>query len=341
MRTYLSILFLLGIIYSSHGQELRCKVIAPSGMNVRAEPSLNANVVDRVMKDSIVYIHAKTYGELTFDGLPGYWRKMSRAGHQGYIWDGYLDILESVDITKDEATKDTLPEETKDEKTVEPKPTATKSQTDNELVLLLETYNHCGDVSHINPNAFWYALIPDKETVNVEAVELSVNLSRSRLSKSMEFDIQTNNNNRSLFLIGSEKTLNIPNVFKNLEHELRAGGRQVLPGQRRMLSDDIFLSALGNVRDINDECPMIDNYQLTAHAFGDKQDILTLFDNLGECGVPELYWFGDLNGNGIPSLIFVTVSSTSNVFHLLDYAEHNGKEAYRVISTFEMTECID
>ncbi len=340
MRTYSLILFFFGIFFSSYGQELRCSVIAPSGMNVRAEPSLSAKVVDRVYKDSVVYVFAETFGELTYESVPGYWRRLSRSNVQGYIWDGYLDIIETIGVQNNNVKNDSIYQKA-EKKSDMTESRRNDSPSKERLVLLLETYNHCGDVSHINPNAFWYALIPDKEQVNVEAVELSVNLSRSRLSSSMEFDIQTDNEKRSLFIIGSETALDIPSVFKNLELELRAGGRQVLPGQRRMLSDDVYLSAIGNVREISDECPIIDEYRLTIHAFGNKQNVLSLFEDMGDCGVPELYWFGDLNGDGVPSMIFVTVSEQSNIFHLLDYSTNKNTGAYRVVSTFEMKECVD
>lgn len=349
MRLIITLLF-LSTGFTFQAQQLKCKIIAPSGMNVRAEPSTKAVVIGQVYKDSIVYIESRTYGELTLEGIPGYWRKTEINSKSGYIWDGYLEIIERVSSEIDDSptsSKDTItqtePEiETKTKQKVSSSEHNVTSSENNrpEMILLLESYNHCGDVSSINPSAFWYAFVPVKKNVLVKEVELNITLSKSRLGKEMEFDILSGAEGRSLFIIGSENALNFPEDYQEMETALRAGGRQVMPGQRKILLDEhVRISALGNVKSIDGDCPIIENYALSLDVNNHTQDLLKLLPSTGECGIPDIYWYGDLTGDGYPEIIMVSVSDDANIFTLLRSREDKHKRQYYVESIFTMGNC--
>lgn len=306
-------------------QNLTCKVTAASGLNVRSEPSIKGKVIGRLNANQIIEIEAKTYGELTVEGVPGFWRKTEINGKEGYVWDGYLEIIGRVTTTSS-SVKNT---------------DTNKRETSIELNLLLETYNHCGDLSHVNPSEFWYAFVPNEKnkTISVAPVEISVCLSRNRLSKSMEFDIQTNSEQRSLFLIGANQELSIPEHFISIEDELRTAGRQVMPGQRRLIGRNVHMSALGNVRSLDGDCPKIDNYRLHLFTDNKRQDVLGMLSSIGDCGVPDLYWYGDLTGDGFPDIIMVSVEENTNTFYLLKHSFDRPEAPYQVVSTFTMKDC--
>lgn len=320
--------FILFILLAGHvtfSQSLTCKVTAASGLNVRSEASLKGKVIGRLNTNDIIEIEAKTYGELTVDGIPGFWRKTKINGKEGYVWDGYLEIIGRVTVDT------TIKEENETE----------QGETNIELNLLLETYNYCGDLSHVNPSGFWYAFVPNEKNNNtaVKPVDISVCLSRNRLSRQMEFDIQTNSDQRSLFLLGADQALSIPQSFASIESELRTAGRQVMPGQRRLLGDNVHLSALGNVKSLDGDCPKIDNYRLHLFTNNKRQDVLSMLSSIGECGVPDLYWYGDLTGDGFPDIILVSVEENSNTFYLLKHSFYRPEAPYQVVSTFKMEDC--
>ncbi len=306
-------------------QSLTCKVTAPSGLNVRSEPSTKGKVIGRLLTNDVIEIEAKTYGELTVDGMPGFWRKTEIKGKVGYVWDGYLEIIGRV-VSEEQAVEvtDTI-----------------KRETSIELNLLLETYNHCGNLSHVNPSGFWYAFVPNEKNNNitVKPVEITVCLSKNRLSKLMEFDIQTNSDLRSLFLIGANQELSVAENFKSIEDELRTAGRQVMPGQRRLLGRGVHMSALGNVKSLDGDCPKIDNYRLHLFTDNKRQDVLNMLTSIGECGVPDLYWYGDITGNGFPDIIMVSVEENTNTFYLLKHSFDRPEAPYQVVSTFTMEDC--
>ena len=104
---------------------------------------------------------------------------------------------------------------------------------------------------------------------------------------------------------------------------LRFNSRKVFPGQEWQIAEfsqpNITLSATGSVVSAG-PCPELSNYKLLLK--GEKyslpvvQDITEELDQNGQCGMPEIYWYGDLNGDKIPEIIFVSVYEDRNQFTL-------------------------
>ena len=360
----IKLLVFLGMALMSTGelqaQLLECKITAPSGMNVRNEPSVKGKVVGKLMYNNLIVIESTSYGELTIDDMPGHWRKIRSDETQGYIWDGYLEVVRHIDAPAKETTsaektsesRDTLPTEIK--KTVDTAKPITDSKTSlppAPMHLLLETYNYCGDVSHIDPSDFWYAIYPDDGKMKIELVDLRVSLSKHKLGNNLEFDIHTDLEGRSIFLIGTPYKQNFPPTFENLEEKLRAEGRQIMPGQRRTISTAeqqlagkfVHISALGNVIAFGD-CPEIENYRLTVKIERPgqpdiAQKLLDLIPQTGTCGVPDVYWYGDLNGDGYQDIIMVSVDEDENIFTLLLSDANAERMFYKAVSSFTMGIC--
>lgn len=321
-KTLLSFALLL-LAFGANAQ-LRCEEkftmrnIAPSGLNMRAEPKIGSPVVTTVPYDSLLLACQNTSGQLTVENIKGYWRHVDYKGKTGYMFDGFLEIISTQPVAE-VATS-----------TGQVSPPAEPIEAEPELPeleyqLLTEAYNYCGDIQKIDPGLLWYAIFPadreNKETMHhMEMVELNIVLSKAKLGKGLEFDIETDRQERSVFLLGVNRQLNLENLELSDESErLRYSGRKVFPGQQLELQKKTAsLSATGTVQSSGD-CPVLKNYKLELNG---KKNGKTLTQNLspslpaGECGMPEVYWFGDFTGDGFPEVIFVSVYEEKNTFTL-------------------------
>lgn len=312
-------------------QQYRMRIIARAGLNMRLKPTLNSHVVTTVPYDSTLLVCKETEGTLTIDGLTGYWRKATYRGAVGYMFDGFMEVVEvnprkpyrRPDSLRPKAGSDTAGKKPgeKPEATKEPKAPAPKPRS---FQFLTETYNYCGDVKEIDPGLLWYGIYPpdpDKKEIyyRIEPVELEVVLSRSKVGSGMEFDIQTEREERSIFLIGTNRLLKYRDLnIEDHDQQLRYAGRKVFPGQELSLGEGneaYHLSATGSVTK-SGPCPELKNYSLSLSRGPYTQD-LTKILKTGKCGMPEIFWYGDLTGDGYPEIIFVSQFEDKNTFTLL------------------------
>lgn len=312
-------------------EEFTCRVTAPSGMRMRSKPSLNASVAGSVPYDSLVTACRETFGSMTYEKMNGFWRKVSYKGKVGYMFDGFLEIIaaggqeqnqyeklnELGDSVKAPPSAPTKPEE----------PPIARSTASSRFDMLTEAYNYCGDVQGIDPTLLWYGFYPRDEklgpNLRIKEVELEVVLSKTKVGKGMEFDIETNQEERSIFLLGLNRPLQIKglNIHDNSE-KLRYSGRKIYPGQEFILSEEgtpIKLSATGTVSS-SGPCPDLKDYNLILkgekYGMPVEQNISEELVFKGQCGMPEIYWYGDFTGDGTPEIIFVSVYDEKNHFTL-------------------------
>ncbi|MCC5916063.1 MAG: SH3 domain-containing protein [Cryomorphaceae bacterium] len=221
----------------------------------------------------------------------------------------------------------------------------TRPKTSNEVHLLLESYNFCGNAGSINLNLHWIAFLPDERGMRPHPTDVSIELSQNRISTGMEFDITTKLENRSYFLLGFKNKPELEFIFSDVEEVLRLRGRNVLPGERRMISQSgekhsVYLSALGTFTNFNKDC--IDNYQL--FAFIDlrgnetRENISKLLPKSADCNMADLYWYGDINNDGVPDMIFVNVEDEENIFTLI-MSDLNKDLIYHAVSVFSTGIC--
>lgn len=218
------------------------------------------------------------------------------------------------------ADPDSKPSETKTEVPVIPTEVIEPVQ---DYSFLLEAYNFCGAVEDIDPGILWYGFYPANQDqgetdMKVQPVELEIVLSKSRSSKGLEFDIRTDREERSLFLIGSTRPLDIASMdLEDRSTLMRYSNQKVFPGQQINIGTAetaASISATGGISSTGD-CPELDNYKLMVTT-NESLDIMSLLPK-GQCGLPEIYWFGDLNGDQLPDFIVVSIFEDRNVFTLL------------------------
>ena len=344
-------LLLLVLTFSSQAQldcsrQLKCRIDAPSGMRMRATPSLKGKVVTSVPHDSLVNACQETFGEMTYEEMVGYWRKVEYKGKVGYMFDGFLEIVQIIQPEFNYDTSAAATPQTEITEGEKPLATTTKSSAYH---LMTETYNYCGDASKIDPGLLWYGFYPSTTEVGyltIKQVEVEVVLSKTKVGKGMEFDIETDQDERSVFLIGLNRPLEAKSAnVKDPSEQLRYAGRKVYPGQELVLGKTekpIKLSAIGSVES-SGPCPELSNYKLLLK--GEKyflpveQNITEEIVHTGQCGMPEIYWYGDFTGDNVPEIIFVSVYKEKNHFTLFISDPHQDNVLVRKEAEWIIDKC--
>ncbi len=316
--------------------------IAPSGLNMRAEPKLVSKVVITVPYDSLLIACQSTAGKLTVENITGYWRQVLYKGKTGYMFDGFLEVIATDPISSVAGAGETTTDSAAALGGI-----AEPSYPDITYQFLTEAYNYCGDVESIDPGLLWYGIYPADEENNerfhrIKPVELEIVLSKARLGEGLEFDIETDEEESSVFLIGANRQLKLGDLeLEDYSERLRYSGRKVFPGQELALGKETSLAATGAVQS-SGPCPVLKDYKLVLK--GRKNDKpmeqeLTSALPTGECGMPEVYWFGDFTGDGFPEIIFVSVYEERNTFTLFISETTDSKDLVEQEAVWTIDKC--
>lgn len=324
-------------------ENLPMRVIAESGLNMRSKASVNSRVVATVPYDSLLTACRTTAGSLTVDGIKGYWRQTEYKGQVGFMFDGFLELAHDR-VRKLDSAEAISRKETNADSSASKSQTAKVPKPEKELKLqfVTEAYNYCGDVEKLDPGLLWYGFYPadekrQEENYRVLPVELNVVLSKAKIGKGLEFDIETERDERSIFLLGMNRPLEYKKLqIKDQSQRMRYAGRRIFPGQQMELGSGLRLSATGSVQS-SGECPEIENYKLILEGSGFKQDLSALLAK-AEC-MPELYWYGDFSGDGIPEVIIVSVSEDKNHFSLLSSEQTAAGELLKLRAEWVIDNC--
>ena len=102
------------------------------------------------------------------------------------------------------------------------------------------------------------------------------------------------------------------------------------------------LTATGNVIDVG-YCPKIENYKLWLSlfpSFENRQDLTDYFPYKGECGMFQIVWFGDLDDDDIPDMIFVVSGNSGGEVKLfLSSESKKGKHIELVAQLYTQSCC--
>jgi hypothetical protein len=108
------------------------------------------------------------------------------------------------------------------------------------------------------------------------------------------------------------------------------------------LRNQVVLSATGNVISVGG-CPDIQQYKLKItgekNAQPIEQELNLLLRDLGRCGIPDLRWYGDLNQDGYPDLLFVTERPDQYQFVLLTSDASDADKIYRRAAVWTNFNC--
>lgn len=325
-------------------------VATESGLILRAKPG-SGYVGVMADGDSLEYCADTSYGSITVEGVKGYWRLVKHQGRTGYAFDGFLLKIDSEIDSLREASQKMMAQADSSLGIKKPKkPNLHPNYRGDQFQFLIETYNYCGDVSGIDLSLYWYGVFMDSEVqptgkMTIRPLDLKVSLSKEKIAKGMEFDILTDLEERSLFLIGSNKVIDHQSVdLLDVMKGIQVRGKRLFPGQELILNrgDQLRLSATGQILKTG-PCPEAKDYSLNIKASRNgneiSQDLKSLIPHYGKCAIPELYWYGDLSGDGYPEIIFVSVEEQANVFHLLK-SNPGTTELFSVQAVFRVENCL-
>jgi len=330
-------------------------VNAPSGLILRKQVAQGyINTVP--FGDTVLFCADKSYGRAEYEGIKGDWRKVYFADKQGYMFDGFLRKIARDTLDMDSLRASSSKISAKSDsllgnraKKAKPTPAHPNLKSDN-LQLAIESYNFCGDIRSLDPSLYWYGIFLDDENEpdglhSIKPLDLKLILSKEKVGQGLEFDILTDQKERSLFLLGSEKVIPYHEItlYDNSE-AMRMRGSKLFPGQQLSLDREqkVSLSATGQVLKAGD-CPDLKNYKVTISYQHEgvkiEQDLAELTPDYGDCQIPRIYWYGDLSGDGLSDIIYVSVFENKNVFTFLQSVANPSKELFTTKAVFTLTNC--
>ncbi len=357
--------------------EIPMRIAAQSGLKMRAGAGVNNAVVVYIPKDSIVMMCDVPGPVARFEGITGQWRKVTYREKFGYLFDGFLAPVQSAGATEKKpidsvkatisATDNGIEEVTLNEqgKVINPSTVGSPQKKEPSIAeenikaplkynLLTEVYNYCGSINSIDPGLVWYAVYQKDGFSYLKRREIQVLKSKFALTNNLEFDVKVENSNvSSTFLIGFNTVQNIdttrPIVYHNenacdLPATIYPGLQMVLYGATpdANLRNQVVLSATGNVISVGG-CPDIQQYKLKItgekNAQPIEQELNLLLRDLGRCGIPDLRWYGDLNQDGYPDLLFVTERPDQYQFVLLTSDASDADKIYRRAAVWTNFNC--
>jgi hypothetical protein len=167
-------------------------------------------------------------------------------------------------------------------------------------------------------------------------------------SGGLEFDIRTNREQGSHFLFGSPVRLDSADLGL-----VREGSAVLMPGGQadlgsitardKMYRGNYVLFATGAVQGVGADCPELRDYQLIlGHRLGDRNwaqldTLAPVVDSLSSCP-PEVYWSGDLMGDGKPdALLYQKVPGGIRLMLYLSDAVPNEEELWARVAEWRMS----
>ncbi len=220
------------------------------------------------------------------------------------------------------------------------------------MQMATEAFNFCGDIGQLDPSINWYGIFPNEVSGGfyIKRVRLEILVSQTKLGNGMEFDIRNDREAVSYFMFGINRSIDTTKNYQLNADRFSVSDGKLFPGQQLMAfaynnrpsAANVFVSATGRVIEVG-ACPDIEGYALKINTQGPRdeiiQDITSLFPSLGECGMPEMYWFGDINGDGYPELVFVASEENKNVFTLLMTNTARERGLYELGATWTLEKC--
>jgi len=212
-----------------------------------------------------------------------------------------------------------------------------------------EAFNYTGDIRGLDLSLYWYGIYDAEGVWKLRPVRVKAELSEFPSgSGGLEFDIRTNREQGSHFLFGSPVRLDSADLGL-----VREGFAVLMPGGQadlgsitardKMYRGNFVLFATGSVQGVGAECPELRDYQLIlGHRMGDRNwaqldTLATVVDSLSSCP-PEVFWSGDLMGDGKPdALLYQKIPGGIRVMLYLSDAVPNEDELWARVAEWYLS----
>lgn len=322
MKPILIFLFLL-VSASTLGQDFACfefneqaRISSNTGLNLRAEPNNNSEVLAKIPFWHLVDLCGLAYVTDTINGVKGNWTKVRYGESKGYVFDAYLVPIDSSHALEKDFR-------------------------------IMQEQASCSAINY-DPSLFWYGVYRFTKYDTIIPVEIE--FERNHVDSDPREEIggvrtQYSDSLFSYLLIGFRDSIEVNSVFN--------GGisqKTLYPGQRISVwahtdkcevtdKTAVDLIALGNVEDVQ-YCPIITGYDLRLrNRWGETltQGLMESVSYAGECGMPAIYWFGDLDGDKRPDLVLM--GATNSRYDLYLFLSTQAKENELVGLVDKWTAC--
>lgn len=321
-------IFLCLYMFTTVGQEYSCeeygqqaRVNAKSGLKLRKDPTLNSEVLLSVPYWALVDVCGLAYVSDTIEGIVAGWKKVRFQETEGYMFGGFLV----------------------DEDTSHVKPKGYRFMMEGSL---------CASVNY-DPKLNWYGVYRKDSYDTIIKVDVSISgitLSNKEKMGDAVLSVRTNYSDSifSLFLFGTKEEILESSVY-NYQYEphfLYPGQLQSVYSRATRHSKNMFgsweLYALGTVTDFK-YCPLLEDYELvlTEDRERDKldQNIYAEIGFKGECRMSQLFWFGDLDMDMKPDMIFMAASNSRADYHLFLSSEALPNEYVHKVDQWTSCNC--
>lgn len=297
-----------------HGQTMR--IINKEGADIKAEPDISSkSLVSLPFWSEVltIYIKGNHVFHDTINNVPGSWKRASYLNTVGYLFDGF-----GVEVD-------------------------TNVNRDKKIRIMLEG-GQCAFPNY-DPSLYWYGIYRTGKTDSLIRVE--INIGKRLTIENERFYLTTNRSEKQIarFLIGSSvpMTDEVANYFVQIDESYP----YLYPGQLKNILyqdgsknsygiNDFDLYATGAVNKLELFYPLIENYGLKlsnkrviyTNKDAEKpllnQDISDSFGGFWSDVFPRIYWYGDLDNDLKPDIIFLTwdgTSATKYTLFLSSYAD--------------------
>ena len=221
-----------------------------------------------------------------------------------------------------------------------------------DYIFAVETYNYCGSINGLDPGIRWYGIYYDEDLKVYKNRRINLQIIRSKysLGSGVEFDIRSETGVSPHFMIGTKTKLDT-NFEINFDLDyFCTQPEQLFPGQKVNLYAtvpryDLYnftMYATGNVSSVG-ICPTLSDYKLKLTGeMNDKlivQDLTEDISFFGDCGIPRIYWFGDLNQDLYPDIILASQSKDQTTFTLFVSDTRNNGKLMRLAGEWTSKKC--
>lgn len=219
-----------------------------------------------------------------------------------------------------------------------------------EFKFITEAFNYCGDITTLDPGKIWYGIYRKGDQFFRERINLMVVRSKYSLGSGIEFDLKAEEDIQPLFLLSSSKLLQENWYVTQSSDFFLENPKTLFPGQLVELygkdpveaMSNVRIFATGNVTGVG-ICPEMTNYKIKVTGEMNNnlitQDITPFFEDFGSCGIPEIFWFGDLNSDEYPEIIFVSTSDLGYTFTFFVSDTRNKNVLYRKADQWSNHNC--
>lgn len=224
----------------------------------------------------------------------------------------------------------------------------------NDYQLLIETDNNCADFNFdMSKKLNWYGIYRTDSGEYIFNIDLKIvlyndTINANNKSVAGNYLFWTGKIEKSEFIIGTNKMIPEHKVshfdedFLNHNYFLYPGESKTIYTINDLPNRKTYeLNAIGCVTEIR-YCPIFSNYRLRLSDKMDNwksQDLTEDIDFKGECGSINLKWFGDIDYDGIPDLLFSSSSNSRNQMNLFISSERINDDFVKLVSRFELGNC--